>query len=106
MYYPVPFESIRTLLSPQSSEFDIDFFHPQIEKVIAASIEVFKQELLTLKLKDFYFLLEANRRRFIIGNELNMEPASTNDFKKLCEGSALNVRVKYCADRVVFKTPT
>ncbi|KAG8174963.1 hypothetical protein JTE90_002485 [Oedothorax gibbosus] len=28
-YYPVPCESIRTLLSPQSSEFDMDFFDPQ-----------------------------------------------------------------------------
>ncbi|KAG8176785.1 hypothetical protein JTE90_003415 [Oedothorax gibbosus] len=35
-----------------------------------------------------------------------MEPDAMNDFKKLCEGSALNVRVKHCADRIVFKTPT
>ncbi|KAG8177523.1 hypothetical protein JTE90_023428 [Oedothorax gibbosus] len=35
-----------------------------------------------------------------------MEPDALNDFKKLCEGCALNVRVKHCADKVVFKTPT
>ncbi|KAG8176773.1 hypothetical protein JTE90_003404 [Oedothorax gibbosus] len=42
----------------------------------------------------------------VVAIELNMEPDAMNDFKKLCEGSALNVRVKHCADRIVFKTPT
>lgn len=218
-YYPVPCESIRTLLSPQSSEFDIDFFDPTKDKVVAASIEVFKQEILNLNLRDFFVLLEGKlpvfyannadpfvyyldrvqsynilmkllnfqfrgdeeeikyvlgnvcrwfdrggwlekdgtlnvkcntivvegppnsgknffwdtpislasnvghigrinnktnnfalqdcaNRRAIIGNELNMEQDAINDFKKLCEGSALNVRVKHSADKVVFKTPT
>lgn len=44
-------------------------------------------------------------RRIVIGNELNMEEDALDDFKKLCEGAALNVRVKHQPDKVVFKTP-
>ncbi|KAG8176088.1 hypothetical protein JTE90_025546 [Oedothorax gibbosus] len=67
-YYPVPCESIRTLLSPQSSEFDIDFFDPTKDKVVAASIEVFKQEILNLNLRDFFILLEGKQPAFYANN--------------------------------------
>lgn len=44
-------------------------------------------------------------RRIVIGNELKMEQDALDDFKILCEGAALKVRVKQQPGRVVFKTP-
>ncbi|GFQ78558.1 nonstructural protein [Trichonephila clavata] len=34
-----------------------------------------------------------------------MEDSAKDDFKKLCEGKALNVRIKHCADGIYYRTP-
>lgn len=52
-----------------------------------------------------FALQECVNRRIIVGNEISMEEGAKEDFKKLCEGTALNVRVKYQADKIYSKTP-
>ncbi|GFR09522.1 non-capsid protein NS-1 [Trichonephila clavata] len=49
-----------------------------------------------------FALQEVIDKRLIIGNEINMEDGAKDDFKKLCEGKALNIRVKHCP--TVFTT--
>ncbi|GFQ85307.1 initiator protein NS1 [Trichonephila clavata] len=49
-----------------------------------------------------FALQEVIDKRLIIGNEINMEDGAKDDFKKLCEGKALNIRVKHCL--TVFTT--
>ena len=44
-------------------------------------------------------------RRLVIGNEISMEEGAKEDFKKLCEGTAFNVRVKFKGDQIFTKTP-
>lgn len=52
-----------------------------------------------------FALQEVIDKRLIVGNEINMEDSAKDDFKKLCEGKALNVRVKHCPDGVYRRTP-
>nr|QTE04129.1 MAG: nonstructural protein [Lanius cristatus ambidensovirus] len=52
-----------------------------------------------------FALQECVNRRLIVGNEISMEEGAKEDFKKLCEGTALNVRVKHKSDCVINKTP-
>lgn len=52
-----------------------------------------------------FSLQETYNRRLVIGNELNMEDSAKDDFKKLCEGSAFNIRVKYQGDQIFTRTP-
>lgn len=44
-------------------------------------------------------------RRLVVGNEINMEPNALEDFKKICEGAACNVKVKHKSDAIFSKTP-
>lgn len=44
-------------------------------------------------------------KRLIMGNEISMEEGAKEDFKKLCEGSAFNIRVKFQGDKIFSKTP-
>lgn len=52
-----------------------------------------------------FALQEVPNKRFIMGNEISMEDGAKEDFKKLCEGAAMNVRVKFKGDRIYTKTP-
>ena len=52
-----------------------------------------------------FCLQDTYNRRILVGNEISMEEGAKEDFKKLCEGSALNVRVKHSSDKIVIKTP-
>ncbi|GFS56835.1 initiator protein NS1, partial [Trichonephila inaurata madagascariensis] len=52
-----------------------------------------------------FALQEVIDKRLIVGNEINMEEGAKDDFKKLCEGKALNVRVKHCPDGIYYRTP-
>lgn len=52
-----------------------------------------------------FALQECYGRRFIMGNELNMEDGAKEDFKKICEGTACNIRVKYQADKIFTRAP-
>lgn len=52
-----------------------------------------------------FSLQEAYNRRLVIGNELSMEDSAKEDFKKLCEGSAFNIRVKHQGDKIFTRTP-
>lgn len=56
-YYCVPPENIRRIIPRTSTDFDINFFNPQKEQQYDNSIELFKQELNHLKLRDFYNIL-------------------------------------------------
>nr|QTE03985.1 MAG: nonstructural protein 1 [Luscinia sibilans ambidensovirus] len=44
-------------------------------------------------------------RRFVLGNELNYDSSAYDDMKKLCEGAAFNIRVKYEGDKVFTRAP-
>lgn len=52
-----------------------------------------------------FALQECYQRRFIMGNEINMEDGAKEDFKKLCEGGAFNINVKFKADKIYTKAP-
>lgn len=52
-----------------------------------------------------FALQDAYGRRLVMGNEISMEDGAKEDFKKLCEGTALNIRVKYQGDKIFKKTP-
>lgn len=52
-----------------------------------------------------FSLQDAYNRRLVIGNELSMEDSAKEDFKKLCEGSAFNIRVKHQGDKIFTRTP-
>lgn len=52
-----------------------------------------------------FSLQDIYNRRLVMGNELNMEDAAKDDFKKLCEGTAFNIRVKYQGDKIFTRTP-
>nr|QTE03989.1 MAG: nonstructural protein 1 [Luscinia sibilans ambidensovirus] len=44
-------------------------------------------------------------RRFVLGNELNFSDEALDDMKKLCEGAAFNIRVKYEGDKIFTRAP-
>nr|QTE03941.1 MAG: nonstructural protein 1 [Tarsiger cyanurus ambidensovirus] len=44
-------------------------------------------------------------RRFVLGNELNFDSSAYDDMKKLCEGAAFNIRVKYEGDKIFTRAP-
>lgn len=52
-----------------------------------------------------FALQEVINKRLVTGNEISMEEGALEDFKKLCEGTAFNVRVKYRSDQIFNKTP-
>lgn len=52
-----------------------------------------------------FALMECVNRRLVIGTEISIEEGAIEDFKKLCEGTALNVRVKHKSDGIVTNTP-
>lgn len=52
-----------------------------------------------------FALQDAYCRRMVVGNEISMEDGAKEDFKKLCEGTAFNIRVKYQGDKIFTKTP-
>lgn len=52
-----------------------------------------------------FALQDCYNRRLVMGNEISMEEGAKEDFKKLCEGTALNIRVKYQGDKIFNKTP-
>lgn len=52
-----------------------------------------------------FSLQDAYNRRLVMGNELSMEESAKEDFKKLCEGSAFNIRVKFQGDKIFTRTP-
>lgn len=52
-----------------------------------------------------FSLQDAYNRRLVMGNELSMEDGAKEDFKKLCEGSAFNIRVKFQGDKIFTRTP-
>lgn len=52
-----------------------------------------------------FSLQDAMRRRIVIGNEVSMEEGAKEDFKKLCEGTALNIRIKNKKDNIFKRTP-
>ncbi len=52
-----------------------------------------------------FALQDAFQRRLVVGNEISMEDGAKEDFKKLCEGTAFNIRVKYQGDKIFTKTP-
>lgn len=53
-----------------------------------------------------FSLQECYNRRLVMGNELNMEDGCKDDFKKLCEGAAFNIRVKHKGDQIFKRTPS
>lgn len=52
-----------------------------------------------------FALQECYGRRMVVGNEVSMEDGAKEDFKKLCEGTAFNIRVKYQGDKIFTKAP-
>ncbi|XP_046400709.1 uncharacterized protein LOC124166998 [Ischnura elegans] len=52
-----------------------------------------------------FALQDCYNRRLVMGNEINMEEGAKEDFKKLCEGTAFNIRVKYQGDKIFKRTP-
>lgn len=52
-----------------------------------------------------FALQECYGRRMIVGNEISMEDGALEDFKKLCEGTAFNIRVKFQGDKIFTKCP-
>lgn len=52
-----------------------------------------------------FALQDAVDRRLVVGNEICMEESAKDDFKKICEGLACNVRVKFKRDHVFYRTP-
>lgn len=52
-----------------------------------------------------FSLQDAYNRRLVMGNELSMEDSAKEDFKKLCEGAAFNIRVKFQGDKIFSRTP-
>lgn len=52
-----------------------------------------------------FALQECYGRRLVVGNEVSMEDGAKEDFKKLCEGTAFNIRVKYQGDKIFTKAP-
>lgn len=52
-----------------------------------------------------FALQECYGRRMIVGNEISMEDGAMEDFKKLCEGTAFNIRVKFQGDKIFTKAP-
>lgn len=52
-----------------------------------------------------FSLQDAYNRRLVMGNELSMEDSAKEDFKKLCEGAAFNIRVKFQGDKIFTRTP-
>ena len=52
-----------------------------------------------------FALQECYGRRLVMGNEISMEEGAKEDFKKLCEGKAFNIRVKYQGDKIFTRAP-
>lgn len=52
-----------------------------------------------------FALQDCVNRRMVVGNEISMEEGAKEDFKKLCEGTALNIRVKFQGDKIFTKAP-
>lgn len=52
-----------------------------------------------------FALQECYGRRLVVGNEVSMEDGAKEDFKKLCEGTAFNIRVKYQGDKIFTRAP-
>lgn len=52
-----------------------------------------------------FALQECYGRRMVVGNEISMEEGALEDFKKLCEGTAFNIRVKFQGDKIFTKAP-
>lgn len=52
-----------------------------------------------------FALQECYGKRLIVGNEISMEDGAMEDFKKLCEGTAFNIRVKFQGDKIFTKAP-
>ena len=50
-------------------------------------------------------LQDCFNRRLCIANEMSVEESAVEDFKKLCEGTAFNIRVKYQGDKIFTKAP-
>lgn len=52
-----------------------------------------------------FALQDIVNRRLVIGNEISMEEGAKEDMKKICEGTACNIRVKFQGDKVFTKAP-
>lgn len=52
-----------------------------------------------------FALQECYGKRLVVGNEISMEEGAFDDFKKLCEGAAFNIRVKFQGDKIFTKAP-
>lgn len=52
-----------------------------------------------------FALQDIVNRRLVIGNEISMEDGAKEDMKKVFEGTACNVRVKFQGDKIFTKTP-
>lgn len=52
-----------------------------------------------------FALQDCVNRRLVVGNEISMEDGAREDFKKLCEGTAFNIRVKFQGDKIFTKAP-
>lgn len=52
-----------------------------------------------------FALQDCYNRRLVMGNEISMEDGAKEDFKKFCEGTAFNIRVKYQGDKIFKRTP-
>lgn len=52
-----------------------------------------------------FALQECAGKRLVIGNEISLEEGAKEDMKKLCEGTAFNIRVKYQGDKIYTKAP-
>lgn len=50
-------------------------------------------------------LQDCFNRRLCIANEMSVEETAIEDMKKLCEGTAFNIRVKYQGDKIFTKCP-
>lgn len=50
-------------------------------------------------------LQDCFNRRLCIANEMSVEESAIEDMKKLCEGTAFNIRVKYQGDKIFTKAP-
>lgn len=52
-----------------------------------------------------FALQDTYNRRIVVGNEVSMEDGAKEDFKKLCEGTSFNIRVKFQGDKIFKKAP-
>lgn len=67
-YFPVPLENIKTLISPNSSDFNVSLFDPIYAKQFSEALEIYKLSLNWHSLSDFKLLFKEKLPVFYSNN--------------------------------------